>query len=317
MRTEREPQRIDDDAPGWDDALASARPVAVRTRRGPVECVVAGEGPAVLCLHGAMGGYDQAVLLARTVGVPGFRYVAPSRPGYLGTPLALGRTPAEQAALYRDLLDALGVERAAVMAVSGGGPSALALALDPPDRCFGAVIISSVFRKVEARLPLAWYVMRLSARFPPLLAAMQRSAARDPERAARRSIPDPALRARTLADPAAGPLLRALQASTLDRMAARLPGTENDVALTRSELALPVERIAAPLLVVHGTSDSAAPYAQGRELAARVPGAELLTVEGGEHVSIFTHRGLVRPRVASFLRAHAPLGASAAASSGA
>ena len=31
-------------------------PVRVRTRRGPVECTSFGEGPAVLCLHGILGG---------------------------------------------------------------------------------------------------------------------------------------------------------------------------------------------------------------------------------------------------------------------
>ncbi|WP_242353588.1 MULTISPECIES: alpha/beta fold hydrolase [Anaeromyxobacter] len=260
----------------------------------------------MLSLHGAMGGHDQGLILARTIGAPGFRYVAPSRPGYLGTPLSAGRTLAEQADLYRDLLDALGVERAAVMAVSGGGPSALQFALSHPDRCWGLVIVSSVCRRVEQRLPLAWYVMKLTARCGPLVAAMRRKAERDPEASARRPIRDPAVRARTLGDPEAGPLLRELQLSTMDRMALRMPGTELDVAATRSDLSFPLERIAAPLLVVHGTRDSAAPFAQGQELAARVPGAELLEIEGGEHVAIFTHRDLVRARVARFLAAHAP-----------
>ncbi len=287
-------------------AAADGSPRMVSTRRGPVECAISGEGPAVLSLHGAMGGHDQGLILARTIGAPGFRYVAPSRPGYLGTPLSAGRTLAEQADLYRDLLDALGVERAAVMAVSGGGPSALQFALSHPDRCWGLVIVSSVCRRVEQRLPLAWYVMKLTARCGPLVAAMRRKAERDPEASARRPIRDPAVRARTLGDPEAGPLLRELQLSTMDRMALRMPGTELDVAATRSDLSFPLERIAAPLLVVHGTRDSAAPFAQGQELAARVPGAELLEIEGGEHVAIFTHRDLVRARVARFLAAHAP-----------
>lgn len=282
------------------------RPVVVQTRRGPVECACLGAGPAVLALHGAMGGHDQGLLLARTIGPPGFRYVAPSRPGYLGTPLSAGRSPAEQGDLYRDLLDALGVDRAGVMAVSGGGPSALQLALDHPARCWGLVIVSSVCRRVEARLPLAWHLLKLTARCTPLTDLMRRRAERDPEGGARRAIPDPELRARTLADPEAGRLLRELQLSTLDRMRLRLPGTENDVAVTRGELSFPLERLATPLLVVHGTADRAAPFEQGQELAARVPGAELLAIQDGEHVSIFTHRALVRARVARFLRAHAP-----------
>ncbi|HSD21220.1 MAG TPA: hypothetical protein VLC54_14340, partial [Anaeromyxobacter sp.] len=107
------------DATNAPAVVGDPRPTIVSTRRGPVECAVSGEGPAVLALHGAMGGYDQGLLLARTVGAPGFRYVAISRPGYLGTSLALGKTPEEQANLYRDVLDALGIREVAVMAVSG------------------------------------------------------------------------------------------------------------------------------------------------------------------------------------------------------
>jgi pimeloyl-ACP methyl ester carboxylesterase len=282
-------------------------PRSVNTDRGPVEYAASGDGPAVLALHGAMGGYDQGALLARTVGVPGFRYLAPSRPGYLGTALDAGRTPAEQADLYRDILDALAVRRAALIAVSGGGPSALQFALSHPDRCWGLVMISSVCTRVQERLPLAWYVMKLTARCEPLVAAMRRKAERDPERAARRAIVDPVLRARTLRDPEAGPLFRELQLSTLDRVRRRLAGTENDVAVTRSELSFPLEQIAVPMLVVHGTADRAAPFVQAQTLAARAPRAELLALEGGEHVSIFTHRDAVKARVARFLRAHAPV----------
>ncbi|WP_242343377.1 alpha/beta fold hydrolase [Anaeromyxobacter terrae] len=89
-------------------------------------------------------------------------------------------------------------------------------------------------------------------------------------------------------------------------MPLRLPGTGNDIATTRGDLSFPLERIAVPTLVVHGTSDSAAPFAQGQAMAARIPGAELLAIEGGEHVSIFTHRSEARARVTRFLRAHAP-----------
>jgi pimeloyl-ACP methyl ester carboxylesterase len=287
--------------------LVGVRPRVVETRSGPVECAIVGDGPAVLALHGAMGGWDQGVLLARTACVPGYRYVAPSRPGYLGTPLAGHAAPSGQARLYRDLLDALGIERTAVVAISGGGPSALTFALEHPDRCWGAVIVSSVTRRVERRLPLAWYVLRLALRWPALAGAFHLMAARDPDAGAARSIPDPAVRARTLAHPEAGPLLRALLASTQLRMPERLDGTENDVAVTRSHLELPpLERLRVPLLAVHGTDDEHAPFEHARELAARAPGAELVALAGGRHVAIYTHIEEVRAGIGRFLRAHAP-----------
>jgi pimeloyl-ACP methyl ester carboxylesterase len=56
-------------------------------------------------------------------------------------------------------------------------------------------------------------------------------------------------------------------------------------------------------LVVHGTDDRLVPFTEhGKLLAARIPGAQLLAVEGGEHMAIFTHRDEVRTRVTRFLR---------------
>jgi pimeloyl-ACP methyl ester carboxylesterase len=134
---------------------------------------------------------------------------------------------------------------------------------------------------------------------------MERKAKRDPEASLRRSIPDPALRERTLGDPGAGPLLRELVATTSDRMALRLRGTLNDVAVTRAR-DYPLERIDVPALVVHGTADRAVPFERhGKVLAGRIPGADLVALEGGDHVAIFTHRDEARPRVVRFLAAHA------------
>ena len=259
---------------------------------------------ALSAWHPGRLGYDQALILARLAGVPGFRYIALSRPGYLGTPLSLGRTPEEQADLYRDLLDALGLERAAVMAVSGGGPSALQFALRHPERCWGLVIISSVCMRNEKRLPMAWYIMKLAACFSPLVKQMKRKAEQDPDGASRRTISDPVMRARSLADPEAGPLLRAMQLSTYDRMLLRIPGTEHDVNLTRTGFSFDLERIQAPTLIVHGTSDTMAPFAQAQRMAARIPGAELLALDRGEHFGIFTHLEEFRAGVTRFLGAH-------------
>jgi pimeloyl-ACP methyl ester carboxylesterase len=176
-------------------------PTIVNTRRGPLEYVACGEGPAVLALHGAMGGYDHGLILARTIGETGYRFIAVSRPGYLGTPLTAGRTPEEQADLYADLLDALGLREVAVMAVSGGGPSALHFVLRHRGRCWGLVLVSTSSGKVDIRLPLSFQVMKLLMRWPWFVATTRRRTERDWERAARPSIADPVVRARTVRDP--------------------------------------------------------------------------------------------------------------------
>lgn len=284
--------------------LPSTRATVLATARGPIELAESGAGPAVLTVHGAMGGHDQSLLLARTIGEAGYRYLAVSRPGYLGTPLASGRSPEAQADLLAAALDALGLRRAAVMAVSGGGPSALQFAVRHPDRCAALVLVSTCAGRMTTPIPLSFHLTKLLLRWGWLAERMRAKALQDPDRTAARSIPDAALRARTLADPEAGPLYLELLSSTMDRPGRRLAGTENDIAVTRAN-EYPLERIAAPTLVVHGTADTVVPYEHGRALSTRIPGAELVTVEDGEHVAIFTHRALVRSRVVAFLRRHA------------
>lgn len=284
-------------------------PTLIQIPRGPIECIVAGEGPALLALHGGLGGYDQSWLLARALLADprSHRVIAVSRPGYLGTLQRLGRTPEEQADLYAALLDALGIERAAVAAVSAGGPSALQFALRHPRRCRALVLVSTVTgrfdvpREVIARLRAT----RLIASIPGLTALMRRRLARRPEEAGRRSILDPELRARTLAHPEAGPLLRALSESVLDRLARRLPGTINDTTLYAGlRQPWPLDAIATPTLMVHGTADRVVPFAHAQAVADAVPGVEPLSLDGADHVALFTHLDAIRGKVAAFLAAH-------------
>jgi pimeloyl-ACP methyl ester carboxylesterase len=61
--------------------------------------------------------------------------------------------------------------------------------------------------------------------------------------------------------------------------------------------------ITVPTLIVHGTKDPFVPFEEhGKRLATEIPGAKLLAVEGGEHVTIFTHRKEVQSRVSAFLQ---------------
>ena len=145
--------------------VGKSAPLIVSTHRGPIEYAEQGEGSAALALHGAMGGYDQGMILGQTIGEPGYRHLAVSRPGYLGTPLTAGRTPEEQADLCTALLDALDIDRAAVMAVSGGGPCALQFALRYPNRCWALVLVSTCSGKIESRVPLAFHVVKFLARW--------------------------------------------------------------------------------------------------------------------------------------------------------
>jgi pimeloyl-ACP methyl ester carboxylesterase len=64
----------------------------------------------MLIVHGAGGGYDQGKCFAELIGGD-FRWIAPSRFGFLGMPVPKGAGSALQADAYACLLDALGIDR--------------------------------------------------------------------------------------------------------------------------------------------------------------------------------------------------------------
>ena len=128
------------------------------TDRGTVEYSTLGEGPAVLIMHGAPGGYDQAMP------IPGFCVVAPSRPGYLRTKLSIGPTHEEQAKACAALLDSLGIDRVAVLGFSSGGPPALHFAAQYPDRTWALVLVSAVTKQWIGPQPEASAFQRITDR---------------------------------------------------------------------------------------------------------------------------------------------------------
>ena len=104
------------------------------TSSGPIEYAILGEGAPVLVVHGAGGGFDQGLDIGRVLANRGFRVIAPSRFGYLRTPLPSDASAEAQADAHAALLDALDIRRAAVLGVSAGAPSSVQLALRHPDR---------------------------------------------------------------------------------------------------------------------------------------------------------------------------------------
>jgi len=271
------------------------------TARGPVEYDVAGDGPAVLIAHGLAGGYDQGLYLARPFTGSGFRFIAPSRPGYLQTPLASGYTPREQAELYAALLDTLNISRAAIIGVSTGGPSALQFALRFPDRCWGVVLISAFSRQhplsplqlaVAERLVrydvIGWLLTSLGEELCLALCGVRGS-----------------VRAAIRRDWEKMSVLRGILHGAATT-SARRSGTLNDLWRIASLPAYPLECIQTPTLAIHSPTDPFAPYAHARFVSERVPGARLLSLPDGGHFCLLTHMEHTVPEIVAFLRQHAP-----------
>ena len=81
--------------------------------------------------------------------------ISVSRPGYLRTPISVGRSPAQQADALAALLDALQVERVAVQGVSGGGPCAVQFAARHADRTSVLFLTCAVSGPYPIAIP-AW-----------------------------------------------------------------------------------------------------------------------------------------------------------------
>ena len=74
------------------------------------------------------------------------------------------------------------------------------------------------------------------------------------------------------------------------------------ITAPRAAVDLPVERIAAPTLLIWGDADPISPVAVGRHLEQRIPDARLHVVPGGDHDAAQTHAETVAALIAAFLR---------------
>lgn len=267
----------------------------IQTSSGPIEYATVGEGYPVLVVHGAGGGYDQGLLLSQFVGDE-FRLIAPSRFGYVNTPVPADASPAAQADAYADLLDALKIQRVAVVGISAGGPSALQLAVRHPDRASALVMLSAVSHTdppMSLMQKIVWNVMfrsdfaywliatgfesNLMSIFgvPPEVVAELSPAEKD-------WIPQ---------------FLQSMHPISL-----RQTGIFNDIR-NGSTLDYRFERITAPTLVIHAVDDSLVEFSHGQYTAQNVPGARLIQLESGGHILMGQHEK-VTSEVQEFLRRH-------------
>lgn len=113
----------------------------IETKCGPVEFALVGEDYPILVVHGALGGFDQGLFLARSIDVPNSQIISVSRFGFLRSPVPPGATLDTQADAYAALLDALEIRRAAVFAVSAGSTSAIRFAARHPERVSALILL--------------------------------------------------------------------------------------------------------------------------------------------------------------------------------
>jgi pimeloyl-ACP methyl ester carboxylesterase len=238
-----------------------------------VRCHVAGEGPPVVLLHG--GGVDSAALSWRET-LPAlaedFTVYAPDWPGYGGSGFP---SDPPSTAYYREtlgeLLDALGLDRPALVGISMGGGVALGFALDRPDRVSRLVLVDSLglggaipggrlgylFTRLPCVSELTWAALRRSR---VLAAASLRGIVGDPT-ALTDDLVDDLVRATNRPD--SGRAFRAFQRAEVGPHGLRTNYVDR------------LPDLSVPTLLIHGEVDPLVPVAWATRAGTLVPNAEL------------------------------------------
>ena len=270
--------------------LADVDMTIVEAARGPVEYAQNGSGPALLVSHGIFHGADGGLLSVRHL-VEGRRVIAPSRFGYLGSPLPPGAAGADQADAFANLLDHLDLGVVDVLGISAGTGPAVQLALRHPDRVRHLVILSgNLPGSPTAVAPPGWARLFYS---DSIMWALKTLA--------------PPVVSRLMGVPPGHPR-NPVEAEQIDELVEsifpldrRVAGAINDAYLSNPEIErYPLEELRVPTLLIHARDDPLASYEAAVEATERIPGATLLTVDSGGHL-LLGQDEVVRAGLAGFL----------------
>ena len=244
-----------------------------QTSQGSIEYTLLGSGPVVLACHGTSSDCFSTDLAAPLV-MAGFSVLTPSRPGYGRTALGVGPSAAKAAQALVALLDCLRIETCAVMAVSGGGPTGVALAEGFPERVKGLMLVAAVTRPEDRpnepgyknqtafygpMHALTWGMLGIMSRVSPRRMARQTLAifsTHDPDEALNQLSADGIQQ-----------ICRFYQGHSSRQ------GALNDGAHTVGPGLL--QSIRQPTLVIHSREDNSVPFSHAEWSLKHIPQAEL------------------------------------------
>src|SRR5918996_2451609 len=152
-----------------------------KTAKGPIEYRLEGNGSTVVVLNGGHCSRESRLSHEKLIEY-GFSVLTPSRPGYDGTPLDVGKRAQAAADALAALLDTLQISTVDVIGISAAGPTALAFVQQHPGRVRKLILESAVTTdwdeqtKRRSRIPfgrmakVTWAVMHTMLKlFPTLL----------------------------------------------------------------------------------------------------------------------------------------------------
>lgn len=284
------------------DRVASGSRLA-QTPCGQIEYAVAGEGPPVLVVHGSGGGFDQGLDFGASLVERGFRVIAMSRFGYLRTPLPSDASPVAQADAHACLLDALGIERVAIVGASAGAPSSMQFVLRHPKRISALVLLvpATYVPRPGGTPPVTTprgteFLIDMGLRSDFLFWAASRLARRTVIRAILATPP-------TVVEKAS-PEEQARVQLVLDHI---LPITQRRLGLLNEAAVIPslqryaLERINVPTLTISVADDLYGTYDGARYTAEHIRGARFVGYPSGGHLWVGHQQDVVN-EIVQFLK---------------
>lgn len=252
------------------------------------------QGRAVFWLHGTPGARRQIPTEARTFAArKNIRLIGIDRPGIgSSTPYqyenVLGFTDD-----LRTVADTLGINRFAVIGLSGGGPYTLAAAAAMPDRVVMAAVLGGVAPLIGedgissglmelakivrpvievADTPIRWVAGSLMKLIAPFGSPALDLYARISPDGDRNLLSRPEFKAMFLDD-------------LLNGSRRQLAAPFADIVVFARDWGFRLEDITVPVRWWHGDADHIVPYAHGQHAVARIADAEMYTLPGESHLA--------------------------------
>jgi 3-oxoadipate enol-lactonase len=193
------------------------------------------------------------------------------------------------------VLDEVRVERAHVAGGSMGGMAAQELALEFPDR-----VSSLLLAATTGGLPRLDLVPRRGPRHVVEMAVRSLRPASDPEQRVREFL-DAIVSEDFAAGCQPGDEAWETVAAALEDPASQRGLALQVLAFLRHSSWSRLPRLRIPVQIHHGTADPLVPFAAGRELARRIPGADFVVYEGAGHAMLLERADWGAEKIIAFL----------------
>jgi 2-hydroxy-6-oxonona-2,4-dienedioate hydrolase len=264
----------------------------VETSAGTVYYNEAGEGHPLLLLHGSGPGATGWSNFGRNMGMlsGSFRCIAPDMPGW-GRSVAVTYEQRDHVASAIELLDALGIEKAAVVGNSMGGATAVKLAAQHPDR---------VSHLITMGVGYSGSRMFSAGDGPSEGLKLLQAAYIDPSPEGMRRMVDIFTFDKTFATDALVEQRSAVARSRPDHLENFIGG----MAKPRRGVATAEEivTITAPSLIMHGRDDRVVHYEGSLNLVSMIPNARMVLVNRCGHWLMLEHSDEFNRLVDDFVR---------------